>query len=754
MTTTTRELTVDRETVRKATRLLFERGEVIEVRALGVRRYDRDRIHTESGYFDNSEAALNAIEEISCHARGMYWSLNPIDSALLARRANRLDLVANGETTSDEHTTHRRYLPIDVDAIHPSGISATNYEHDAAIDCARIIAEALGSSGWPEPLVIDSGNGGWLLYRIDLPKDDGGLVQRCLEALAARFNTDGVEIDTGNYNPSRIAKIPGTPVRKGDDTPERPHRLASILSAPDRLEVVPRDLLETLAAEAPVKPEPERRTPFRGHRLDLRRFLDDAGTQIRSEVPWKGGTLYRLESCPVCGSNGGNARAIQFEDGALSAGCFESDCGFDWRWLRENHEDAYRAQVFVSSNGRHPDERRVLDEDEEDAPKTLTFHRGDEDTDDEGPSVDWVVPNWAASESITELSAKVKVGKTRLLLEMCREVTRGGVFLGQQVAPGGVLYLTEEGRSTFRTAMRRAGLTGDASFHYLLRQEAMGLGWPEIMDRVAAHAHEINARLMVIDTLSNWAQLGGDDENSAGRALEAMRPVRTAATSGLAVVIGRHDRKSGGEVGDSGRGSGAISGECDVLYQLSRSNTPGHETRRVLTGISRFDDIPGEMILELQEGRYVSLGDATALEREQAKAFVLDTLPDSKELGMTEGEIIADAGERFSRSTVRRALGETCGEGLVSKHMGFGTNGRAYGYWRTRKDVSNKELDPEQSILDSASEKNAAGNEMSRVRPPEQSITDSDGEKDVSSPPSLIEQSISNSDDGDVWEVA
>lgn len=78
-------------------------------------------------------------------------------------------------------------------------------------------------------MLLDSGNGFHLWYAIDLPADDGGLVQRCLQALAARHNTPKAKVDTSIYNAARIAKIPGTWARKGDDTPERLHRLAKVL---------------------------------------------------------------------------------------------------------------------------------------------------------------------------------------------------------------------------------------------------------------------------------------------------------------------------------------------------------------------------------------------------------------------------------------------------------------------------------------------------------------------------------------------
>ena len=69
------------------------------------------------------------------------------------------------------------------------------------------------------------------LFRIDLPANDGGIVKRCLQGLAARFNTTTVKIDEGVHNSARIWKLPGTLACKGDNTPERPHRIAQMLPA-------------------------------------------------------------------------------------------------------------------------------------------------------------------------------------------------------------------------------------------------------------------------------------------------------------------------------------------------------------------------------------------------------------------------------------------------------------------------------------------------------------------------------------------
>ena len=56
-----------------------------------------------------------------------------------------------------------------------------------------------------------------------------------------------MEVDRKVFNASRIVKLYGTLARKGDSTPDRPHRRAAVLEVPTDLRPVPRDLLEALA---------------------------------------------------------------------------------------------------------------------------------------------------------------------------------------------------------------------------------------------------------------------------------------------------------------------------------------------------------------------------------------------------------------------------------------------------------------------------------------------------------------------------
>jgi len=230
-------------------------------------------------------------------------------------------------TTADSDIIRRRWFPIDIDPVRPSGVSSTDEEHQAAIVRAAEIAAYLGRErGWPDPVMADSGNGAHLLYRIDLPNDEESkdLVKRCLEVLDTMFSNGAVTVDTANFNAARIWKMYGTVSRKGDHTEDRPHRKSLVLSGADQVEVVEKESLNQLAEALPCAPQ-----EIKGYKkvIDLREWLSRHGLGIAHEKPYQGGTLYILDECPFSGSHRDGAFAIQFPSGAIYAGCHHASCG-------------------------------------------------------------------------------------------------------------------------------------------------------------------------------------------------------------------------------------------------------------------------------------------------------------------------------------------------------------------------------------------------------------------------------------------
>jgi nucleotide-binding universal stress UspA family protein len=389
--------------------LLIAPDQVTELRALNVPQ-GWGRPQTMVGYFDAqhlrdmAEAALELdqwVGEDGNSAKGIYFTLNPVDPSLIARRSNRVDVAGGITATKDEHIARRRWLLIDADAQRPSGRSASDTEKQASLDMVKGLRLWLRELGWPEALLADSGNGYHLLYRIDLPADDGGLVERVLTTLAARFNNVQVHVDETVFNPARICKFYGTMARKGDDHPNWPHRRSAILEVPDTLMVVRRELLEALAGTVPAeavappataksteaavatplaagngKPARMTRPVSRPKSVETRRsrllvedWLKEHGVEYRVKPgdPW---TVYELAECPFDPSHRApDAGVMQHKDGALGFKCHHDSCkAYRWKDCKAKigapepqHFDPPLQSAAAGAGGRVPAASDLVD---------------------------------------------------------------------------------------------------------------------------------------------------------------------------------------------------------------------------------------------------------------------------------------------------------------------------------------------------------------------------------------------------------
>ena len=585
--------------VQRALDVLLDPGQVVEIRVLESLREGRGGLKdTLSGFFDKKHhgdlvEAMGAVGE----AAGFYWTLNPVHPGLLARSHNRLKRAGKGSATGDREVQCRRWLPVDLDPCRPAGISATEEEKAHAFSLADRIEADLTSEGWPAPVRIDSGNGTHLLFRVDLPGADGGLVERCLKALDSRYSSEVVKVDTSNFNPSRIFKLPGTPACKGDDTPDRPHRMSRLLKVPNPLVPVPLELLEFLAAQVVEGAGGKilEQTSPEG-RFDVETWLQRHGLAFQTAKPYQGGQIWVLEDCPWRPGDGETAFVIQRENGAISAGCHHDTCpgarkqGNHWCELRDRFD-----QRSLGAQGSRL-EGRV----EASGPSLEVIDPGTFALSDPAP-IRWLLEGLLPWGVPAILAAKTNAGKSMLALEISMVVAAGlGMFgLGGAGIPLNVLYVgMEDDRSEFhrrfhrcRELLRAMKDWGEAEEAALLANwRAVIPDWSSpgvktlsgLREDLLEHARSLcmNGRQLGLMVLDTFAALSEGEENQAEVQQAFWANCHTLASkTGCTPLVIHHVRKMGNSVGrgpamperlsfDNLRGSSAIVAGARAILQV------------------------------------------------------------------------------------------------------------------------------------------------------------------------------------------
>jgi hypothetical protein len=403
----------------------------------------------ESGYFTvaNEPKLRTALRSISLAAEGVYFIPNRIDKRCLSRAKDRM-VKRPKKTTADADIVERRWLYIDVDFTRPSGTSTSDEEHEAALGRAVCVEEYLTNLGFPKGLLCDSGNCAHLYYRLPtgLSMDEGDrLVKRCLEALAAKFNSGGIEIDIKTANRARITKLFGTVARKGDPTPERPHRLAVILEEPERVEPVPLDLLQALAAHAP-QPKGPANGSTNGAQTHTR--LDVGAWLAKHEIPVKkgpepygdGGQRWILGVCPFNPEHDKDKPAIiQYASGALQYKCQHTTCAAnDWHAFRSHFEPNRGARS-------EEDKKHVASDDNAPAPPPKIFDVATLTALDI-PAHKMLIEGLLPLGGVCLCVGKPKAGKSLLAVQASIAVASGHALFGNYriLDPGPVLVLEQD----------------------------------------------------------------------------------------------------------------------------------------------------------------------------------------------------------------------------------------------------------------------------------------------------------------------
>lgn len=323
---------------------------VVEVRILNTNK------GTISGYYDDYKKLKQDVLQYN-GKYNIYYTLNPVRKELLARSYNHLSEYVK-TTTTDADIEKRSMLLIDIDPRRPAGISSSDEEHEKAIIKADMIKSLLSERGFAEPIVADSGNGAHLLYNIDLPNDNESteIVKKVLLTLDAMFSDDFVEVDKTTYNAARICKIYGTIACKGDNTEDRPHRVARIISEPSIREVVTKEQLKSIVTLLPLEVK-QNNDYEKTEKFELKAWMKKHELEIYQEKRWGNASLYVLKQCPWREEHKNySSFIIQYDEGGIAAGCHHNSCSEEnWYTLREKLEPGYQGKKRSSKKNDSDD---------------------------------------------------------------------------------------------------------------------------------------------------------------------------------------------------------------------------------------------------------------------------------------------------------------------------------------------------------------------------------------------------------------
>lgn len=480
---------------------------------------------------DDIDAAVSAAESLADES--VYWCLNPIAS--------------DADRASKKTVTRRQWFLIDVDTVKPRDSSSTDEEKAKAAETAAMILTHLVDAGWPMPVVVDSGNGWHLLYRVDLPNDSLSQqhLKAALYALGQKFDCEHAIVDRSTHDAPRISKLPGTMARKGDDGPDRPHRMSRITYEPDAIEAVSVDQIKALGGE----PESTngKASAFAS------RATDGAGlkTYVQRAIDLECGKV----AMAVSGTRNEILNAAAFSLGTMAAWP-EMDDVQARRLLshaadRAGLGDVETMKTIQSGWNAGKSSPRKRPEEQAEGPKTKADPRKRlvvKASSVESKRVDWLWPNRIAIGFITLFAGRTGLGKSFVVCDFVSRLSTGGTLPDGEgrLEASNVLIISEDPYE-YVLVPRLLEMKANLDRVSFLSWDAMAdytLGDIDMLEQ--AYREAGCPKFIAIDPPTNF--LGGKDEHKNGEVRSVLKNlIGWLNTRSVACVLVTHVNKSVGK---------------------------------------------------------------------------------------------------------------------------------------------------------------------------------------------------------------
>jgi hypothetical protein len=296
----------------------------------------------------------------------------------------------------------------------------------------------------------------------------------------------------------------------------------------------------------------------------------------------------------------------------------------------------------------------------------------------------WLWHGYLAPGAVTLLTSQWKTGKTTLASVLLAKMKTGGSLAGLPLAAGRAVVLSEEPAAQWVLRAHKLDLEEHVGWVCRpFRGRPRAEQWQALLDCVAEAAAARDVRLVVIDPLAAFFP-AGRSENDAGAMLEALAPLQALAGQGLSVLVQHHPNKKDDGGDPSGRGSGALLGGADILVQMRWYRGAGEDDRRRrLVALSRFDETPRQLVIELNAEGTDYLAHGTFADEAFARHWqvVIDLLRRAPRK-LTRADVLEGwpDEDRPDAVTLYRWLQRAVAAGQL-RQDGRGTKGHPYRYW-------------------------------------------------------------------------
>lgn len=302
-----------------------------------------------SGCFEDPELAIESLSRQPLNNTRVLVSINEINRNIVCRK-DQNGFSAQGTALEDNDIEGLNWVLVSIEPKRPHGTSSTQEELTLSRETAEKITRMLLNEGFPHPVIGSSGNGTYLLIRVNLSNTEGAIqvINDFLSVLDKLFSTDAVDVG-GRYKPTQSVVLAGTAVQEGQHTKERPHRYGTMLSVPSRIVPVQASYLKEVAQSLSADVNPEAYNHYSPKTFEVGDFLEKHHMTYQKEVLDDGTEKYVLDICPWDGTVKRNTIVFQYQGGGVAVKClhdqYKDKSWSDLRRLLEPTEEEHRETV-------------------------------------------------------------------------------------------------------------------------------------------------------------------------------------------------------------------------------------------------------------------------------------------------------------------------------------------------------------------------------------------------------------------------